>query len=108
MPPPAQGESDSRPASPDEELEINIFGQKVSKTGISCSLCGFKGHKVETCYRKHPHLRLPAGAKKRGLKEGAPCKGCGSTWHTPDQCWKLHPHLKPQPNKAAEHPPKRN
>ena len=102
-PPPAQEESDSPPASPDEELEINIFGQKVT-----CSFCGFKGHKVETCYRKHPHLRPPAGVKRRGLKEGPPCKGCGSTWHTPDQCWKLHPHLKPQPKKAAKPPRKQN
>ena len=79
--------------------------QNVTKTGPPCSFCGFKGHKVETCYRKHPHLRPPAGAKKRGLKEGPPCKGCGSIWHTPDQCWKLHPHLKPQPKKAAKPPP---
>ena len=107
-PPPAQGESDSQPASPDEELEINIFEQKVTKTGPPCSFCGFNGHKVETCYRKHPHLRPPAGAKRRGLKEGPSCKGCGSTWHTPDQCWKLHPHLKLQPKKAAKPPLKRN
>ena len=107
-PPPAQGESDSPPASPDEELEINIFGQKVTKTGPPCSSCNFKRHKVETCYRKHPHLRPPAGAKRRGLKEGPRCKGCGRTWHTPDQCWKLHPHLQPQPRKAAKPPPEQN
>ena len=41
-PPPAQGESDSPPAPPDEELEINFFGQKVTKTGPPCSFCGFK------------------------------------------------------------------
>ena len=63
---------------------------------------------VDTCYRQHPHLRPPAGAKRWGLKEGPPCKGCGSTWHTLDQCWKLHPHLKPQPKKAAKPPPKRD
>ena len=63
---------------------------------------------METCYRKHPHLRPPAGIKRRSLKEGPPCKGCGSTWHTPDQCWELHPHLKPQPKKAAKPPPERN
>ena len=70
----AQGESDSPPASPVEELEINIFGQNVTKTGPPCSFCGFKGHKVETCYRKHPHLRPPAGARTRGLKEEPPAR----------------------------------
>ena len=30
-PPSAQGESDSPRASPDEELEINIFGQNVNQ-----------------------------------------------------------------------------
>ena len=94
--------------SPDEELENNIFGQNVTKTGPPCSFCGFKGQKVETCHRKHPDLRPPSGARKKGLKEGTPCKGRGSTWHTPDQCWKLHPHLKPQPKKAANPPPKGN
>ena len=48
-PPPVEGESGSPPPSPDEELEINIFGQKVTKTGPRCSFCGFEGHKVETC-----------------------------------------------------------
>ena len=86
-PPSAQGESDSPQACPDEKLEINIFGQKVTRTGSPCSFCGFKGHKVETCYRKHPHMRPPSGARKKGLKEGLPCKGCGSTWHSPDGCW---------------------
>ena len=55
-PPPAQRESDSPQASPDKELEINVFGQNVTKTGPPCSFCGFKGRKMATCYRKHPHL----------------------------------------------------
>ena len=71
----AQRESDSPAAPPDEELEINTFRHKVTKTGPPCSFCGFKGHKGETCYRKHPQLRPPAGAKKRGLKKGPPLQG---------------------------------
>ena len=68
-PHPAQGESDSLPVSPDGQLEINFFEQKVTKTGPPCSFCAFKGNKVETCYRRHPHLQPPSGARKKGLKE---------------------------------------
>ena len=39
--PPAQRENDSSPVSPDEGLEINMFGQKITKTGPLCSFCGF-------------------------------------------------------------------
>ena len=46
-PPSAQRESDSRQTPPDEELERNIFGQNVTKTGPPCSFCDLKGHKVE-------------------------------------------------------------
>ena len=45
-PPPSSGVT---PTLADEELEINIFGPKVTKTGPTCSHCGFKAHNVEQC-----------------------------------------------------------
>ena len=51
--PPSSGVT---PALTDDELEINIFGEKVSKTSPTWSHCGFKRHKVKQtpCRRKHP------------------------------------------------------
>ena len=107
-PAPAQGETDSPPPSPDSELEIieSIFGKEVPKGGPPCGLCGFKRHKVETFYRKHPHLRRPSGALNRGPKEKHPCKGCGSSWDTTNKCLKLHQHLEVQRKKAPDPCPK--
>ena len=100
VPPPLS--SGVTPTLADEEPEINIFGQKVTKTGPTCSHCGFKAHNVEQWYRKHKHLRPPQGALKKGLKDGPPCSCCGSTWHSPDKCYKLHPEPHPVPKKAAK------
>ena len=61
-PSPAQGESDSPPASPDEELEINIFEQQVTKTGPPCSFFGLGGSRCMVKMR--PKLPLHGTAIK--------------------------------------------